>query len=124
VALFIRSDIDMTVAQVRNPQFVTLSDGSVRNTYDVRIRNMTAGDATFRIGLTTDDILRVDLEGSQDLMVEVPADETFLQRVYVIARPEDAASARERTDFRFWVEEFGTEERAFQNSTFFGRDAQ
>jgi polyferredoxin len=39
VALFIRSDIDVTVAPVRNPQFVTLSDGSIRNTYDVRLRN-------------------------------------------------------------------------------------
>ncbi|MEX3017869.1 cytochrome c oxidase accessory protein CcoG [Gymnodinialimonas hymeniacidonis] len=124
VALFIRSEIDLTVAQVRNPQFVTLSDGSVRNTYDIRIRNMTAADATFRIGLTSDDVLRVDLEGSQDLMVEVPADETLLQRVYVIARPEDAASGRERTDFRFWVEEFGTEERAFGDTTFFGRGQQ
>jgi cytochrome c oxidase accessory protein FixG len=36
VALFIRSDIDVTVAPVRNPTFVTLSDGSIRNTYDVR----------------------------------------------------------------------------------------
>ncbi|MEJ6390415.1 cytochrome c oxidase accessory protein CcoG [Gymnodinialimonas ulvae] len=124
VALFIRSEIDMTVAQIRNPQFVTLSDGSVRNTYDIRIRNMTAGDAVFRVGLTSDDVLRVDLEGSQDLMVEVPADETLLQRVYVVARPEDAAAARERTDFRFWIEGFGTEERAFQDTTFFGRGPQ
>ena len=120
VALFIRSEIDLTVAPVRNPQFVTLSDGSVRNTYDVRIRNMTAEDTTFRIGLTSDEVLRVDLEGSQDLMVEVPADETFLQRVYVIARPEDPAAGRERTDFRFWVEDFGTEERAYNDPTFFG----
>ncbi|MBF9043198.1 cytochrome c oxidase accessory protein CcoG [Rhodobacterales bacterium HKCCE4037] len=124
VALFIRSEIDMTVAQIRNPQFVTLSDGSVRNTYDIRIRNMTAEDTTFRIGLTSDDILRVNLEGSQDLMVEVPADETLLQRVYVIARPEDAPAARERTDFRFWVEDFDTQERAHSNTTFFGRNDQ
>ncbi len=124
VALFIRSEIDMTVAQIRNPQFVTLSDGSVRNTYDIRIRNMTAADAVFRVGLTSDDVMRVELEGGQDRMVEVPADETLLQRVYVIARPEDVAAARERTDFRFWVEQFGTEERAFQDTTFFGRGQQ
>jgi cytochrome c oxidase accessory protein FixG len=124
VALFIRSEIDMTVAQIRHPQFVTLSDGSVRNTYDIRIRNMTAADAVFRVGLTSDDVMRVELEGGQDRMVEVPADETLLQRVYVIARPEDVAAARERTDFRFWVEQFGTEERAFQDTTFFGRGQQ
>lgn len=124
VALFVRSEIGLTVAPVRNPQFVTLSDGSIRNTYDIRIRNMTARDTVFRIGLTSDDILRVDLEGSQDLMVEVPADETFLQRVYVISRPDDPAATAERTDLRFWVEEFGTTERAYQSQTFFGEVPQ
>ncbi|GAB5447843.1 4Fe-4S dicluster domain-containing protein [Gymnodinialimonas sp.] len=124
VALFVRSEIDVTVAAVRNPQFVTLSDGSIRNTYDVRIRNMSGDDAVFRIGLTSEEILRVDLEGSQDLMVEVPADETLLQRVYVIARADDPAASAERTDLRFWVEEFESNERAFQSQTFFGQAAQ
>jgi hypothetical protein len=109
---------------VRNPQFVTLSDGSIRNTYDIRIRNMTQQDAVFRIGLTSEEVLRIDLEGRQSLMVDVPADETLLQRVYVIARPDDPAASTERTDLRFWVEEFGTNERAYQAQTFFGRGTQ
>ena len=29
----------MTVAPVRNPTFVTLSDGAIRNAYDLRLRN-------------------------------------------------------------------------------------
>lgn len=124
VALFVRSEIGLTVAPVRNPQFVTLSDGSIRNTYDIRIRNMTQGDAVFRIGLTSDEILRVDLEGGQDLMVDVPADETLLQRVYVIARPNDPAATADRTELRFWVEEFGTNERAYQSQSFIGQGAQ
>jgi polyferredoxin len=124
VALFVRSEIGLTVAAVRNPQFVTLSDGSIRNTYDIRIRNMTQQDAVFRIGLTSEEVLRIDLEGRQSLMVDVPADETLLQRVYVIARPDDPAASTERTDLRFWVEEFGTNERAYQAQTFFGRGTQ
>ena len=39
VALFVRPNIEFTVAPVRNPIFVTLSDGSIRNTYDIRLRN-------------------------------------------------------------------------------------
>ncbi len=120
VALFIRSEIDLTVAAVRNPQFVTLSDGSIRNTYDIRIRNMTAENTLFRVGLTSDEILRVNLEGSDDLMVEVAADETYLQRVYVVARPDDPAALAERTDLRFWVEDASSNERAYQDQTFFG----
>ena len=39
VALFLRSPIDVNVTPVRNPTFVTLSDGTIRNAYDVRLRN-------------------------------------------------------------------------------------
>ncbi|MGB0903247.1 FixG Ig-like domain-containing protein, partial [Halocynthiibacter sp.] len=44
VALFMRADIEMSVAPVRNPTFVTLSDGSIRNTYDVRLLNKHGED--------------------------------------------------------------------------------
>ena len=44
VALFLRIDIDMNVTPVRNPTFVTLSDGSIRNTYDLRLRNKQGED--------------------------------------------------------------------------------
>ena len=39
-------------------------DGTIRNTYDVRIRNMQHDETTFRISLTSDEILRVELEGT------------------------------------------------------------
>ena len=51
-ALFVRSHIDMSIAPVRNPVYVTLSDGSIRNTYDVRLRNMTNQPTTFRLFAT------------------------------------------------------------------------
>jgi len=124
VMLFIRSDIDVTVAPVRNPQFVTLSDGAIRNTYDLRIRNMTGDDAMFHISLTSDEVLQVDLEGTDLLAVEVPADTTQLQRVYVIARPGSVPADAERTDLRFWVEDMNTTNRTHQDTTFFGRDVQ
>jgi polyferredoxin len=75
VALFLRQDIDITVAPVRNPTFVMLSDGSIRNTYDVRLRNMQLRDATFSLSLTSDAPLRMELEGREDLTVDIPANE-------------------------------------------------
>ena len=121
VALFIRPDIDITVAAVRNPQFVTLSDGSIRNTYDVRIRNMGGGNATFHISVTSDAAFDVSLEGTNGLTVYVPADVTQLQRVYVIAPPDSPAADGERTDLRIWVEEGSENIRAHQDTAFFGR---
>jgi cytochrome c oxidase accessory protein FixG len=124
VLLFIRSEIDMTVAPVRNPQYVMLSDGSIRNTYDIRIRNMSHDDSTFRIELAADTGLRIELEGTDGLSVDVPADTLQLQRVYVIAGPNDLAAGVERTEFRFWIEDLQSEARAYQDTTFSGREAE
>ncbi|MBF9058881.1 cytochrome c oxidase accessory protein CcoG [Rhodobacterales bacterium HKCCSP123] len=125
VMLFIRSDIDMTVAPVRNPQFVTLSDGSIRNTYDVRIRNMTHDESTFQITVAADGApLLVELEGQDGNTVPVPIDSTYLQRVYVTAPADSAPAREERTDFRFWVEDLGTNTRTYTDTTFFGRDLE
>jgi polyferredoxin len=40
VALFMRTDIDMSISPIRNPTIVVLSDGAIRNAYDMRLRNM------------------------------------------------------------------------------------
>jgi cytochrome c oxidase accessory protein FixG len=121
-ALFIRADIEMTVAPVRNPTFVTLSDGTVRNIYDIRLLNKNGEDREFHLHLASDDILRIDLEGTSLNSVVVPANETFLQRVYVSARPNDPAATTDRTDLRFWVEDLISGERAHKDAIFNGRE--
>ncbi|MGB5557966.1 MAG: cytochrome c oxidase accessory protein CcoG [Paracoccaceae bacterium] len=119
-ALFIRPEIDMTVAPVRNPTFVTLSDGSVRNTYDVRLRNKNGEDRPFHVSLTSDSVLRINLEGEDDLVVDVPADETLLQRVYVTAPDGSEAAVTDRTKFRLWVEDLQSGERTYNDTVFNG----
>ncbi|GIT90818.1 cytochrome c oxidase accessory protein CcoG [Jannaschia pagri] len=123
VALFIRPEIDMTVAPVRNPQFVTLSDGTIRNAYDIRLRNKHGEPRDFHLSLRADETLRIALEGRDNLVVPVPADSTLLQRVYVSARPQDAAAGTDRTDLRFWVEDIVSAERAHSDTLFFGKEA-
>ena len=39
VALFLRQPFGVSLAPVRNPTFVTLSDGAIRNADDLRLRN-------------------------------------------------------------------------------------
>ena len=123
-ALFIRPDIEMTVAPERNPVNVILSDGSVRNTYDVRLLNKHGEDRPFRITLTGHPQLRVQLEGTPYETVTVPANQTYLQRVYVVAPPNSGPADAERTEFRFWVEDLTNSERAHNDTVFFGRDVQ
>ncbi len=120
-ALFIRSDIDISVAAIRNPVYVTMSDGSIRNAYDLRLRNKEGDERTYRISLTSDALLRINVEGTDETRVTVPADETYLQRIYVIARPDDPASREESTTLRIWVEDVDSGERASASTRFRGR---
>ncbi|MEW9921309.1 cytochrome c oxidase accessory protein CcoG [Marimonas sp. MJW-29] len=121
VALFIRSDIELTVSPVRNPTYVMQSDGSIRNIYDVRLRNKSGDDRLFHLSLTSEETLRIELEGTPELSVTVPANETLLQRVYVTARPQDPAASADRTDLRLWVEDLETQSRASSATIFNGR---
>ena len=118
--LFVRADIDVTVAPIRNPQYVTMSDGSIRNTYDIRLRNKHGDDRPFRISVKGDPVLRVELEGTVYESIKVPANETLLQRVYVIAPPRSGPATAERTDARFWVEDLISGERVNKDTVFMG----
>ena len=124
VALFIRPEIDMTIAPVRNPTFVTLSDGSIRNAYDIRLRNKHGEARDFRLSLAGDHGLGLSIEGAPDPVVAVPADTTRLQRVYVIAPPQTEVAAAPRSGLRFWVEDIRSGERAFGDTIFNGKDSQ
>jgi len=109
---------------VRNPTYVTMSDGSIRNTYDVRLLNKHGEDRPFRVTVKGDPSLRVQLEGTPYETVTVAADSTYLQKVHVIAPQGSAPSAAERTEFRFWIEDTSNGERAFKDTSFNGRDDQ
>ena len=121
VALFIRPDIDMTVAPVRNPTFITLSDGTIRNVYDVRLRNKNGEAHDFRLSAAGDPALVVSVEGSEDATVTVAPDATHLARVYVTAAPGTAPAGADRTEFVMWVEDTGTGERSSEETVFNGR---
>jgi cytochrome c oxidase accessory protein FixG len=121
VALFVRSDIEATVAPVRNPTFVTLSDGSIRNTYEVRLRNKHGDDRPFRITVKGDPTLRIDLEGTAYETVTVPADQMLNQRVYVIAPKGSAPATGGLTQFRFWVEDISNGDRVHKDTVFNGK---
>jgi polyferredoxin len=120
-ALFIRSEIDMTVSAVRNPTYVTLSDGTIRNIYDVRLRNMQGEERQFRFSVTADAAFGLDLEGAEALTVTVPPDSTTLQRVYVSAPPGSGPATSEQTELRLWITDVESTERAWRDTVFNGR---
>jgi cytochrome c oxidase accessory protein FixG len=94
-----RTHTDISVAPDRNPPFMLMSDGSVRNSYTLKLRNMESRPREMRLALDglpgavmwTDTIGRDD--AARELTVEVPADATLPVRAYVIAGPDTAAQS-------------------------------
>ncbi|QCO56007.1 cytochrome c oxidase accessory protein CcoG [Pseudorhodobacter turbinis] len=121
VALFLRSSIDLNVTPVRNPTFVTLSDGTIRNTYDIRVLNKLGHDMDLNVSLTSDADLRIALEGTDETTISVPANEQQTQRVYVFATPGSEAALNDRTDLRLWVEDNDGTNRIHHDTIFNGK---
>ncbi len=121
VALFLRPSIDVNVTPLRNPTFVILSDGSIRNTYDLRLLNKHGSDTEFRLSLTAEAPLTMALEGSETMRVTVPANEQRSQRLYVTAAPGSPAAEAHHTPLRLWIEETGSADRVHHDTVFNGK---
>ena len=121
VAVFARPKVDVTIRPVRNPTYVTLSDGSIRNTYDVGVRNRHGEEWPYYFTLTDGSALTVELEGTDKLVLVAPPDTEAKQRVYVVAPPGTEAAKLDRTDLRIWVVDGVTGDRAHLDTVFNGR---
>lgn len=121
VALFVRPDMQVTLHPVRNPTYVTLSDGAIRNTYEVGVRNMHGDDRAFTFSLPEDSPLSIALEGRDDLVLLARADAEAKVRVYVTAPAGSEAATSDRTDIRIWVTDDASGDRAERDTVFNGR---
>jgi len=126
VALFLRAVIDFNVTPVRNPIYVTLSDGSIRNTYEIRLRNMLGDAREYRVYFTTEPAslaqgLTLSLEGRDADLVRVPADETLTQRLYIVAPVDSPMALATRTDIRLWIEDTQSTDKVGADTIFNGR---
>ncbi|MCI2395244.1 cytochrome c oxidase accessory protein CcoG [Aliiroseovarius sediminis] len=121
VALFVRPKVDVTIHPVRNPTYVTLADGSIRNTYDVGVRNRHGEEWPYYFSVAEDSPMTVELEGSDKLVLVAPPDTEAKQRLYVVAPPGSEAARTSRTDLRIWVVDGVTGDRTYMDTVFNGR---
>ena len=129
VALFLRSPLDLNVTPVRNPLYVTMADGSVRNTYVLRLRNKQGHPAEFTVNVTTEhgrvpEGVSVTLEGLPEARIPVAADATHSQRVYVTAAPGSELAEGGQSHLTIWAEDVGHHVRAHVGTVFHGRSEQ
>lgn len=103
-ALGTRTHTEISAASDRNPAFTLMRDGSVRNNYTVKLRNMEARPRDMRVaieGLAGATMWTEDMSAeraARELTLAVPADATQSVRVYVIAPSETGSQ-----DFSFSV---------------------
>jgi cytochrome c oxidase accessory protein FixG len=109
--LYTKSVLDLNVLPDRNPLYVRLSDGSIRNGFTVHILNKTHQPRTFR--LTTEALpgarlAAVGFEGKEAVEVAVPADEVRSVKVYVtLPKAEAAGIAQNSIPFALSVRDLG-----------------
>ena len=123
LALLMRSQVDMNVTPVRNPLFVTLSDGTIRNAYELRLRNKQHDDVTYELGVDAAGPLALTVEGEEGRRLTVPADQTMTRRVYLSAPPQSPLAMSETTPIRLTARD-PAGAAADVETVFHGKDAQ
>jgi cytochrome c oxidase accessory protein FixG len=114
-SLINREILDMNVLRDRQPNYVTLSDGSVRNGYTIKVLNKATEPR--QLILTTDtlpspNIIVAGQQTGPSIILNVPADETLDFRVTVTE--DDIGALEQKTDFNFLIQDktIGDETRA------------
>ena len=124
VALFVRTDIGLSVSPVRNPTFVTLSDGSIRNAYDVRLRNMQGDHVLFNVTAEGAEGLEVKIEGIEGTTVDAAADETTKIRLYLTSPRDSVLSSSQSSPVRIRIENEESGSSTFADTVFNGKENQ
>ncbi|MGI9407825.1 MAG: cytochrome c oxidase accessory protein CcoG, partial [Hyphomicrobiaceae bacterium] len=121
IALLMRDRLDINVIHDRNPVFVMLSDGSIRNGYQLKIRNMIPQPRRFTVTLEGLPKASMKLAGSNseptdEVIIDVKPDQLHAAKVFVRV-PADAVQSQHQT-FQFVVTEIDGEEKAVYTAKF------
>jgi cytochrome c oxidase accessory protein FixG len=122
-SLVTRDRLDVSVLHDRNPQFVVLTDGAIRNGYTIKILNMLQLPRTFELSLdglagATMTMTGSDAAPSRSISLLVDADELRTVKAYVTA---PRAGLSEQAEIRFQVRDLKPGgETAFYDSAFIG----
>ncbi len=119
-ALGTRSHTDLTVAADRNPPFMLMSDGSPRNAFTLKLRNMQSRPRQMEVSLSglpggvvwNDRMPRGD--AARSMTLTVAADSTQALRTYVLAPPGTASQ-----DFAFVLKSLDAEGESARSETRF-----
>ncbi|MEQ9491399.1 MAG: cytochrome c oxidase accessory protein CcoG [Alphaproteobacteria bacterium] len=116
-----RGRLDLNILHDRNPLYVTLSNGDVRNGYTVKVLNMMPEPRTVRVSLSGIPGATMSMPDSGDdttdvLYLDVEPDKLRSQRIFVRADPETLSD--NVTNLTFTVQDIFGSERAEYETRF------
>lgn len=116
-----RDRLAMNVIKDRNPIFTVLSDGSIRNGYEVRILNMKGYDQRFAITIEGLGNPYMQLAGfggglQKSIVTEVDADSLKAVQLFISVPPENITTTK--AEFTLNVDVLGTSEGVSEQVTF------
>ena len=79
-----RSPVDLHVLRDRNPTFIKLRDGSIRNAYTLKITNRSFEPQTFDVGFT----------GVKGVVLKTPGAAASADRLTVLVQPDEVRAMR------------------------------
>jgi len=123
-ALMLRADLDVSVLHDRNPLYVKLSDGSIRNSYTIKLLNKAYQPRDFTVGvkgLPGAALTIVGYEKETDPAITVSADELQSITAHVtLDKKVSADMPASGTEFHFVVAEVDGNTEAEHETTFQG----
>jgi len=123
-ALMLRPNLDVSVLHDRNPLYVKLSDGSIRNSYTIKLLNKAYQPRDFTVGvkgLPGAELTIVGYEKETNPAITVPADQLQSITAHVtLDKKASADVAASGTDFHFVVAGVDDETEAEHETTFQG----
>lgn len=121
--LITRDHLDINVLHDRNPVFVTLADGSIRNGYTIKVLNMDLRGRSFILSMENLPGARMAKsrsDGPTAKNIKITAEANKVREVKVYVTQKKAVLDTEITPFRFVVEEIGGLESSSYNAYFNG----
>ena len=115
-----RTTLELHVLHDRNPLFVQLSDGSIRNSYTIKILNKTHQDRVFAISLNGLENAQIKVQGNEEVApdnLKVFADSVGQFRVFVSTNQEV-----ERKDISFTIKDTSGPNQDETDTIFIGKN--
>ena len=120
-ALATRAEFEMNVLHDRNPLYVKLSNGGVRNGYTIKLLNKLYAPRAFKIGVEGLPGAKVDMVGHEGGVVPVPPDNMQSVRLYVsLDKPAVKALADQAAPFTFVITDIANGTKTEHNAKFQG----